>query len=100
MCITCAVLEPPWTLPDSPINLVPSRKLNIAGYCIPTDTTVVLAAVYGPRSVPGYKEEAEKCAVEVVFKPRSDVPGLMLQPLFLSFSASRLSQRHPLDYEG
>lgn len=40
------------------------------------DTTVVLAAVYGPRSVPGYKEEAEKCSVEVVFKPRSDMPGV------------------------
>eukprot|EP00959_Pyramimonas_sp_CCMP1952_P019590 413701-Pyramimonas_sp.AAC.1 len=35
----------------------------------------VLAAVYGPKSVPGYKEDPEKAKIEVLFKPKTDLPG-------------------------
>mmetsp|Transcript_43191 Transcript_43191/g.82386 ORF Transcript_43191/g.82386 Transcript_43191/m.82386 type:complete len:243 (-) Transcript_43191:401-1129(-) len=40
------------------------------------DATTVIAAVYGPRAIPGYKESAEKAKVEVTFKPCSDLPGV------------------------
>ena len=39
------------------------------------DTSSVLAAVYGPRSVPGYKEDPTKANIEVLFKPKNDLPG-------------------------
>jgi hypothetical protein len=37
--------------------------------------TVVLAAVYGPRSAPPRREMADRAVVEVVFKPRSGLQG-------------------------
>uniref|UniRef100_A0A7S0QYE2 Exoribonuclease phosphorolytic domain-containing protein n=1 Tax=Pyramimonas obovata TaxID=1411642 RepID=A0A7S0QYE2_9CHLO len=39
------------------------------------DSSSVLAAVYGPKSVPGYKEDPEKAKIEVLFKPKTDLPG-------------------------
>lgn len=35
------------------------------------DKTSVLAAVYGPRSTFGRKEDSERAVVEVIFKPHA-----------------------------
>jgi len=45
------------------------------------DKTSVLAAVYGPRTTLGRKEDSEQAVVEVVFKPKSgmyryNAPGM------------------------
>lgn len=37
------------------------------------DKTCVLAAIYGPRTTLGRKEDPEQAVVEVVFKPKSGV---------------------------
>lgn len=46
------------------------------------DKTSVLAAVYGPRTTLGRKEDSEQAVVEVVFKPKSgmyryNAPGML-----------------------
>mmetsp|Transcript_20515 Transcript_20515/g.34377 ORF Transcript_20515/g.34377 Transcript_20515/m.34377 type:complete len:241 (-) Transcript_20515:363-1085(-) len=39
------------------------------------DSSSVLAAVYGPKSVPGYKESPDRATIEVIFKPKNELPG-------------------------
>ena len=55
------------------------------------DKTIVLAAVYGPRSTLGRKEDPEQTVVEVIFKPKSglyryNAPG---QPCNYAITAVR-----------
>lgn len=60
------------------------------------DKTCVLAAIYGPRSTLGRKEDPEQAVVEVVFKPKSGVhrynaPGVSLLAMQLTVMGSTQS---------
>lgn len=53
------------------------------------DKTSVLAAVYGPRTTLGRKEDSEQAVVEVIFKPKSgmyryNAPGMLQNSNLLS----------------
>lgn len=57
------------------------------------DKTSVLAAVYGPRTTLGRKEDSEQAVVEVVFKPKSgmyryNAPGVVHVAAAIPFMCS------------
>lgn len=45
------------------------------------DSTTVVAAVYGPKSVGGWKENPERATIEVIWKPKSGQAGEFLLSL-------------------
>mmetsp|Transcript_32119 Transcript_32119/g.44531 ORF Transcript_32119/g.44531 Transcript_32119/m.44531 type:complete len:247 (+) Transcript_32119:285-1025(+) len=40
------------------------------------DQSSVVCAVYGPRAVPGYKEDPEQATLEVTLRPKNQLPGM------------------------
>ena len=57
------------------------------------DSTIVLAAVYGPRQAQLRREDAEQAVVEVNFKPRSDVQGVRAHACMAGGACMRALQR-------
>lgn len=59
--------------------LVGGRSLLLAFFvCSWIENTTVLAAVYGPKSVTGKKENPEYASLEVIWKPKSGLSGNVL----------------------
>jgi hypothetical protein len=55
------------------------------------ENTTVLAAVYGPKSVTGKKENPEYASLEVIWKPKSGLSGNVFSSYFAFFQMSSLS---------
>lgn len=55
------------------------------------ENTTVLAAVYGPKSVTGKKENPEYASLEVIWKPKSGLSGNVLCSYFAFSQMSSLS---------
>ncbi len=54
------------------------------------ENTTVLAAVYGPKSVTGKKENPEYASLEVIWKPKSGLSGNVFSFLLAIFLATVL----------
>jgi hypothetical protein len=68
------------------------RSLLFAFFvCSWIENTTVLAAVYGPKSVTGKKENPEYASLEVIWKPRSGLSGNVLCSYFTFSQMSSLS---------
>ncbi len=71
---------------------VGGRSLLLAFFvCSWIENTTVLAAVYGPKSVTGKKENPEYASLEVIWKPKSGLSGNVLCSYFAFSQMSSLS---------
>lgn len=60
------------------VNCMSPNVMLKAALTLLLGETSVLAAVYGPHSVQGRRENAEKAIVEVIFKPKTGQPGIII----------------------
>lgn len=56
-----------------PIQTPRPSLTSTVSYAPPTDGSVVLAAVYGPRTIQARKENTEQLTIEVNYRPASGV---------------------------